>query len=281
MKCTSETMTFGGKQQVYRHQPTTTNCEMEFSVFTPPQALSGHKVPVVWYLSGLTCTQENVTTKSGFQRAAADLGLIIVCPDTSPRGDDVANNEAYDLGQGAGFYLNATQQPWAKHFQMYDYITQELQTLVSDNFAADMSRQGITGHSMGGHGALTLGLKNPDLYRSISAFAPIVAPMHVPWGQKAFSTYLGEDQSAWETYDACALMQSAKDRSDHPAILIDQGLADNFLEEQLKPELFVQACAESNQALTLRQQTGYDHSYFFIASFIEDHLKHHAVILTA
>ena len=276
MKKISSTSVFGGTQDVYTHTATTTNCDMEFSVFTPPGTGS---FPAVWYLSGLTCTQENVTTKAGFQRMAAALGLVIICPDTSPRGDAVADDDAYDLGQGAGFYLNASQPPWAKHYQMYDYITRELQALICDHVPVDMDRQGITGHSMGGHGALTIGLKNPDLFKSISAFSPIVAPKQVPWGQKAFSAYLGSDQSTWSAYDACALMESAGDRSDYPSILIDQGLADSFLNDQLKPELFANACAKSGQLLSLRTHEGYDHSYFFIASFIEDHLRHHAAIL--
>lgn len=280
MEVVSEAIVFGGRQGVYRHAATTTNCEMEFSVFTPPQALKGAKVPVVWYLSGLTCTQENVTTKAGFQRAAAELELMIICPDTSPRGDGVADDDAYDMGQGAGFYVNATQEPWARHFRMYDYVTEELPALVRENFPADMARQGITGHSMGGHGALTIGLKNPDMYRSISAFAPIVAPTQVPWGQKALAGYLGDNIDTWQAYDACALMAAAVGRSVYPSILIDQGMADTFLEGQLKPELFAEACSEAGQALTLRMQEGYDHSYFFIASFIEDHLRHHAEILS-
>ncbi len=280
METKSETLTFGGRQGVYTHQASTVDCEMEFSVFTPPQALDGIKVPVIWYLSGLTCTQDNATTKAGFQRMAAELGLLIVCPDTSPRGDGVANDEAYDMGQGAGFYLNATEAPWAAHYYMYDYVTKELPTLITEKFPADMGRQGITGHSMGGHGALTIGLKNPDIYKSISAFSPIVTPTQVPWGEKALNGYLGPRSDAWHAYDACKLMETAGDRSDFPAILIDQGLADSFLEDQLKSHLFEDACAVSKQALTLRMQEGYDHSYFFITTFIEDHLKHHGRILS-
>lgn len=276
METVSETITFGGKQGVYRHMATTTNCEMEFSVFTPPQALEGTKVPVVWYLSGLTCTQENATSKAGFQRMASALGLMVVCPDTSPRGEGVANDDVYDMGQGAGFYLNATEEPWAQHFHMYDYVVHELPALVATEFPADITRQAIMGHSMGGHGALTIGIKNPEIYRSISAFSPIVAPSQVPWGHKAFSGYLGDNVEEWQAYDACALMRAAGDRASFPDILIDQGLADNFLEEQLKPHLFKDACGEVEQSLTLRLQKGYDHSYYFIASFMEDHLRHHA-----
>jgi S-formylglutathione hydrolase len=276
MECVSEAVIFGGKQRVYKHEASTTQCEMEFSVFLPPQVETGKKLPVLWYLSGLTCTQENVTTKAGFQRAAAEHGLIVICPDTSPRGDGVANDDAYDLGQGAGFYLNATQEPWAKHYRMYDYITQEMQELVGKHFPADMSRQGITGHSMGGHGALTLGLKNPSLYTSISAFSPIVAPTQVPWGKKAFEAYLGNEAEDWFQYDACALIQAAGDRSGFPEILIDQGLADTFLENQLKPDQFAESCGAVDQKLCLRKHEGYDHSYYFIASFIEDHIRHHA-----
>jgi S-formylglutathione hydrolase len=275
METISEIICFGGKQGVYRHMAETTRCEMEFSVFTPPQAIEGQKVPVIWYLSGLTCTQENVTTKAGFQRVAAELGLMVICPDTSPRGTDIADADTYDMGQGAGFYLNATEAPWSQHYQMYDYVVKELSNIIAQHFPADLNRQAITGHSMGGHGALTIGLKNPDQYRSISAFSPIVAPTNVPWGQKAFTEYLGPQSEAWDNYDACKLMHASQDRGSYPPILIDQGTADNFLDEQLKPHLFSDACSKTGQKLTLRMQDGYDHSYFFIASFIEDHLRHH------
>lgn len=275
---TSEQVVFGGLQGVYQHQSDATGGTMEFSVFTPPAAKDG-PVPVVWYLSGLTCTQENVTTKAGFQRVASELGLMIVCPDTSPRGEGVADDDAYDMGQGAGFYVNATNEPWATHFQMYSYVTQELPSLIAQAFPADVNRQGIMGHSMGGHGALTIGLKHPDRYRSLSAFAPIVAPTRVPWGQKALPLYLGSDESTWAAYDACLLMQAAGDRSTFPEILIDQGSDDPFLEEQLKPELFVDACEAAGQTLLLRRQLGYDHSYYLMATFMEDHLRHHAAIL--
>jgi len=272
----SETSAFGGRQGTYGHRSAVLDCAMRFSVFTPPQAAAG-KVPLVWYLSGLTCTEENATVKAGFQRVAADLGLMIVCPDTSPRGDAVADDAAYDLGQGAGFYLNATQAPWSAHFHMERYITRELPTLIAAHFPGDMTRQAVTGHSMGGHGALALGIKNPQLYRSISAFAPIVAPTHCPWGEKAFSAYLGDDKQAWEAHDACRLIV-AKGSPGSP-ILIDQGLDDPFLESQLMPQLFEDACARAGQSLTLRRHAGYDHGYFFIATFMEDHLRHHARLL--
>lgn len=271
----SSNLCFGGTQGTYAHESTRCRCTMRFSVFTPPAARHD-KVPVLWFLSGLTCTEENATVKSGFQRVAAELGLMVICPDTSPRGEDVADDDAYDLGQGAGFYVDATQSPWAGHFQMYSYITDELPELIGTEFAADMGRQGITGHSMGGHGALTLFLKNPGRYRSVSAFAPIVAPSQVPWGQKALSAYLGGDQSDWEAHDACALIRAGGDRSGEPEILVDQGLADIFLEEQLQPQRLESACQEAGQALNLRRHEAYDHSYFFIASFMEEHLRHHA-----
>ncbi len=277
MQTISETTCFGGTQGYYSHTAETTGCTMRFSVFTPSQAKDG-KVPVLWYLSGLTCTEDNATVKAGFQRVGAELGLMIVCPDTSPRGDDVPDDEAYDFGKGAGFYVNATEAPWATHFQMYDYVTKELPALIGTGFPADMARQGITGHSMGGHGALTIFLKNRDTYRSVSAFAPIVSPLNCPWGEKALTGYIGADRARWRQYDACALIE------DHGAadttILIDQGMADGFLENQLKPELFEAACDQTGQKVTLRRHEGYDHSYFFIASFIEDHLRHHAAALS-
>jgi S-formylglutathione hydrolase len=274
----SEQKCFGGTIGYYRHQAATTSCAMRFSVFTPPQA-SGAKAPVLWWLSGLTCTEDNFTVKAGAYRKAAELSLMIVAPDTSPRGDDVPNDEAYDFGQGAGFYVDATQEPWARHFHMYSYITRELPELVLKVFPADAARQGIFGHSMGGHGALTIGLRHPETYKSISAFAPICAPTQCPWGQKAFAGYLGDDQSQWAAHDATELMMAAGERSSFPEILVDQGDKDNFLEEQLKPHLFEAACKKAGQGLTLRMQPGYDHSYFFIASFIDDHLKHHAGVL--
>ncbi|MBV1886367.1 MAG: S-formylglutathione hydrolase, partial [Parvibaculaceae bacterium] len=265
----------GGKLGVYEHQAASTQCTMRFSVFTPP---GEGPFPTVFWLSGLTCTEDNFTTKAGAYKRAAELGVIVVAPDTSPRGAGVADDpeEAYDFGLGAGFYVDATQSPWAAHYQMQSYITQDLCTLVLASFPCDPNRLGIMGHSMGGHGALSLGLKNPDLYKSISAFAPIVAPSQVPWGQKALAGYLGDDRSTWNAYDSCALIAASGDRSSFPTILIDQGSSDNFLSEQLKPELFEAACKGVGQKLELRLQDGYDHSYFFISSFIDDHLDHHA-----
>jgi S-formylglutathione hydrolase len=273
----SEQKCFGGTIGYYRHQAQTTRCAMRFSVFTPPAAGGG--VPLLWWLSGLTCTEDNFTVKAGAYRKAAELGLMIVAPDTSPRGDGVPDADTYDFGQGAGFYVDATQEPWARNFAMYSYITRELPALVLGAFPADAARQGIFGHSMGGHGALTIGLRLPETYRSISAFAPICAPMQCPWGEKAFTGYLGEDRTLWAKHDATELMSASGDRSTFPAILIDQGEADTFLQDQLKPQLFEAACQKAGQALTLRLHPGYDHSYFFITSFIEDHLKHHAGVL--
>lgn len=271
---------FGGSLGYYRHDASTTRCSMRFTVFSPPQA-EEHSVPVLWWLSGLTCTEDNFTVKAGAYRKAAEMGLMIVAPDTSPRGEGVPDDDAYDLGQGAGFYLDATHPPWSEHFHMYRYITEELPELLFTEFSGSVNDQGIFGHSMGGHGALTIGLKNPDRFRSISAFAPIVAPMQCPWGQKAFSAYLGDDQSSWREYDATELMTYAGDRSAYPKILIDQGLDDDFLAGQLMPDKFAAACEAANQRLELRKHAGYDHSYFFIASFIDDHIQHHADILMA
>ncbi|UCG73870.1 MAG: S-formylglutathione hydrolase [Chromatiales bacterium] len=268
---------FGGTLGYYRHASKVNKCDMRFSAFVP---LGDGPFPVLWWLSGLTCTEENFTVKAGAYRYAMQHGVIVVAPDTSPRGDKVPDDEAYDLGQGAGFYVNALQKPWKKNFQMYSYVTQELPELVFNELPADEDAQGIFGHSMGGHGALTIGLKHPDRYKSISAFAPIVAPTQVPWGQKAFSAYLGDDQEAWKQYDACELMRAAGDRSAAPPILVDQGLADTFLAEQLRPELFEAACAAAGQRLILRRHEGYDHSYFFMASFIDEHIEHHAGILS-
>lgn len=263
---------FGGMLSVHDHESSVTNCTMQFAVYTPPQAKRG-PTPVLWYLSGLTCTWANVMEKSGIQKFAAEHGLMIVAPDTSPRGDDVADVDAYYLGQGAGFYLTATQDPWAAHFKMDVYITKELPQAIAENFPASMDAQGITGHSMGGHGALTLHLKHPEIYKSVSAFSPIVAPTQVPWGRKAFTAYLGTNESEWLNYDACHLVSSAASKAE---ILIDQGLSDQFLVDQLKPELFEAACGRSGQSVTIRSQKGYDHSYYFIASFIDDHIAHHA-----
>ena len=265
---------FGGWQDVYRHRSTVLDCDMAFAIYMPPQAEHG-PVPVLYWLSGLTCTEQNFITKAGAQRYAAEHGIAIVCPDTSPRGDDVADAEGYDLGKGAGFYVNATQQPWAAHYRMYDYVVDELPALVEANFPVTASRA-ISGHSMGGHGALVLALRNPGRYRSVSAFSPIVAPSQVPWGEKAFIAYLGEDRAAWMQYDATALVASAQERL---PLLIDQGDADEFLEGQLRPQLLQAACEAHGHPLTLRLQPGYDHSYYFIASFIGEHIAHHAAAL--
>ncbi len=267
---------FGGWQQRWRHQSATLNCAMTFSIFLPAPK-DDTPPPVVWFLSGLTCTDENFTTKAGAQRIAAELGLVLVMPDTSPRGEGVPNDEGYDLGQGAGFYLNATQAPWATHFRMYDYISEELPALIACNFKVS-DRQAIAGHSMGGHGALMLALRNPGKYRSVSALAPIVNPCQVPWGQKAFRHYLGEDQQQWLSYDSCWLLRQAESQL---PVLIDQGDSDQFLADQLQPERLAEVAKEKGWPLTLRIQPGYDHSYFFIASFIEDHLRFHAQHLRA
>lgn len=270
----SEQKSFAGIQGVYTHQAKTTHCEMEFSVFVPEQAKQ-KKLPVLYYLSGLTCTQENVTTKAGFQKYASEQGIIIVCPDTSPRGSDYPQeHESYDFGSGAGFYLNATQAPWSQSYRMYDYIVDELPKVINQHFPVNSQQCGIFGHSMGGHGALTIGLRNPDQYHSISAFAPIVAPMQCPWGEKAFSGYLGKDKNQWKTYDATQLIKDGY--KSQCKILIDQGSADNFLEEQLKPELFIQACKQNNQSVEFRMQQGYDHSYYLMSSFMQDHIEFHA-----
>ncbi|MEM7458501.1 MAG: S-formylglutathione hydrolase [Pseudomonadota bacterium] len=261
---------FGGTLSVHDHDSDITNCTMRFAVYTPP---GDGPFPVLWYLSGLTCTWANVMEKSGIQKYAAEHGLIIVAPDTSPRGENVANDESYDLGQGAGFYLTATQAPWAAHYKMDQYLTDELPDLIARHFPADMSAQGITGHSMGGHGALTLHLKNPTVYQTCSAFSPIVSPARVPWGQKALEAYLGPLSVAWEAYDATELVKEMPSEAD---ILIDQGDADQFLEEQLDPALFLKEARDHGQRVTHRMQTGYDHSYYFIASFMADHVEWHA-----
>ncbi|MGQ0834258.1 MAG: S-formylglutathione hydrolase [Gammaproteobacteria bacterium] len=269
----SEHRSFGGRQGFYRHKSRETGTDMRFAVYRPPQAQAG-KVPVVWFLSGLTCTEENFATKAGAQRVAAELGLVLVAPDTSPRGPDVPGDPqgAYDFGLGAGFYVDATQPPWSKNYRMYSYVTRELPELISSRFPADMDRQGITGHSMGGHGALTIALKNPQRFRAVSAFAPISAPSQVPWGQKALGGYLGPDRQTWDEYDATALIRAGRHVKE---ILVDQGDADQFLQNQLKPELLAAACKAQGIDLTLRLQQGYDHSYYFIATFIEDHLRWH------
>ncbi len=245
---------------------------MTFSVFVPDHA-PGTKLPVIWYLSGLTCTHANVTEKGEFRAACAQLGLIFIAPDTSPRGPDVPDIDDYDFGTGAGFYVNATEEPWAEHFQMRSYIEQELPAVIAENFPADMDRQGITGHSMGGHGALTIALRNPGRFRSTSAFAPIVSPMAVPWGQNALTGYIGKDEAKWREYDACALIE---DGARLPDLLVDQGEGDNFLTEQLKTGLLALACKKAGQKATIRMQPGYDHSYFFISTFMADHLAWHA-----
>lgn len=277
METLSTNRSHGGTQGVYTHQSSATGIPMTFSVFVPDHA-PGAKLPVLWYLSGLTCTHANVTEKGEYRAACAEHGIIFVAPDTSPRGDDVPDDDGYDFGKGAGFYVDATQQPWADHFQMRSYIEQELPALVAANFPVDMGRQGITGHSMGGHGALTIGLRNPDRFRSVSAFAPIVSPLNCPWGDKALNGYLGPDRAAWREYDACALIE---DGARLPALLVDQGDADNFLHEQLKTGLLVMACRKAGIPATIRMQPGYDHSYYFISTFMAEHVAWHAARLNA
>ena len=276
----SETHCFGGRIGFYRHASAVNQCEMQFSVFVPPQAEHG-KVPVLTFLSGLTCTEENFMIKSGAQRYAAELGLMLVSPDTSPRGEDVPDDPdgEYDFGLAAGFYLNATQAPWSRHYHMYDYVTTELQQAVFDHFPGDPARHGLSGHSMGGHGALTIGIRNPALFTSVSAFAPICSTLNSPWGRKALGYYLGSDTDTWTDYDACEVARGVSDAGSRNPILVDQGLADIYLAEQLRPELYEQACAESGLPLTLRRHEAYDHGYYFISTFIEDHLKHHARLL--
>jgi S-formylglutathione hydrolase len=271
----ASTACFGGTHGVYRHRSRATGTAMEFCVYQPPRANDG-PCPVVTYLSGLACTWENAATKAGAQRVAAELGLILVFPDTSPRGPEVANDPGYDLGQGAGFYLDATEAPWAPHFKMESYVAEELPAVIAANFPVDAARQGLTGHSMGGHGALTLALRHPGRWRSLSAFAPIVAPASVPWGEKAFTAYLGPDRDRWLAHDATALIA---ERGYAGEILVDQGLADQFLAVQLQPERLALVCEAKGVALTLRQHAGYDHAYWFVQSFIPDHLAWHAARL--
>jgi len=280
IKTISETGCFGGSMGFYSHPSQVNNCTMRFAVFVPPQAAHGN-VPVLTFLSGLTCTEENFMVKSGAQRVAAELGIMLVSPDTSPRGDGVADDPdgAYDFGLAAGFYLNATQQPWSRHYHMYDYVTTELQSAVFQNFPGDAKRHGLTGHSMGGHGALTIGLRNPEIFHSISAFAPICTTLHSPWGQKALRHYLGEDTATWLEYDAAEVARNVVDGRLRNRILVDQGLDDIWLQEQLKPELLEAACAESGLPLEVRRHAGYDHGYYFISTFIEDHLRYHAELL--
>ena len=274
LEIVSQSCCFGGRQVTYRHASDETRTPMRFAVFHPPASQHG-KVPVVWFLAGLTCTEENFTVKAGAQRIAAELGLMLVAPDTSPRGEGVPDDPdgAYDFGLGAGFYVDATQAPWAANYRMRSYLERELPGLVAAELPADMERQSIMGHSMGGHGALTLGLRNPGRFKAISAFAPIVSPLNCPWGQKALSNYLGADRVAWREYDACALIEDGARANE---LLVEQGEADPWLEGQLKPELLEAACAKAGVKLTLRRQPHYDHSYFFISSFIEHHLRWHA-----
>lgn len=276
MEMLEEHRCFEGWQQRWRHDSSTLNCPMTFSIFLPPPR-DHTPPPVLYWLSGLTCNDENFTTKAGAQRVAAELGIVLVMPDTSPRGEQVANDDGYDLGRGAGFYLNATQPPWATHYQMYDYLRDELPALIQSQFNVS-DRCAISGHSMGGHGALIMALKNPGKYTSVSAFAPIVNPCSVPWGIKAFSTYLGEDKNAWLEWDSCALMYASNAQDAIPT-LIDQGDNDQFLADQLQPAVLAEAARQKAWPMTLRIQPGYDHSYYFIASFIEDHLRFHAQYL--
>jgi S-formylglutathione hydrolase len=273
MEIVSENKSHGGRQIVARHPSAATSTEMSFSIFLPPQAGTGSKLPVVWFLSGLTCGPMNVTEKGEYRAACAELGLIFVAPDTSPRGEDVPDDENYDFGKGAGFYVDATQQPWSKQFRMWSYVTEELPALVAAEFPVDMDRQAITGHSMGGHGALTVALRNPGRFCSVSAFSPIAAPGQVPWGQKALGGYLGDNRDVWRKHDAVALIE---DGARVPEILVDVGTDDQFLDEQLRPDLLEKACADAGIALTLRRQPGYDHSYYFVSTFMTDHLRWHA-----
>ena len=272
LETVSEAKSFGGRQSVHTHRSAATGTAMTFAVFVPEHA-PGAKLPVLWYLSGLTCTHANVVEKGEYRRACAEHGIVFVAPDTSPRGEDVPNDEAYDFGQGAGFYVDATQAPWAANFRMRRYVEQELPALIEAEFPVDMDRQGITGHSMGGHGALTVSLRNPGRFRSTSAFAPIVSPMRCPWGEKALGGYLGDDRAAWREYDAVALIE---DGARLPDLLIDQGTADSFLDSELKTHLLEQACVAAGMTATIRMQEGYDHSYFFIATFMADHIAWHA-----
>jgi S-formylglutathione hydrolase len=276
LETVSEVRSHGGVQGVYTHQSAVTGTPMTFSVFVPEHA-AGAKLPIVWYLSGLTCTHANVTEKGEYRKACAELGLIFVAPDTSPRGEDVPDDQSYDFGQGAGFYVDATEEPWSRHFRMRSYIEDELPALVAGHFPADMNRQAITGHSMGGHGALTVALRNPGRFRSVSAFSPIVSPMRCPWGNKALEGYIGTDRDSWRSYDACALIE---DGARLPALLVDQGEADGFLEEQLKTQLLAEACERAGQTATIRMQPGYDHNYYFISTFMGDHLRWHAARLS-
>ena len=282
LKTISEVHSFGGTQGVYSHDSDTTGTQMTFAVYVPEHP-AGERLPVLWYLSGLTCTHANVMEKGEYRRACAEHGVIFVAPDTSPRspslgGDTVPDDEGYDFGTGAGFYVNATQEPWAANFQMRSYIEDELPGLVAEHFPVDMDRQGITGHSMGGHGALTISLRNPGRFKSTSAFAPIVAPLNCPWGEKALGGYLGPDKTDWREYDACALIE---DGARLPDLLVDQGRGDNFLDEQLKTHLLENAVRDAGMAATIRLHDGYDHSYYFISTFMADHVAWHAERLKA
>jgi len=272
LEIVSENKSFGGRQLSVRHPSTATGTDMTFSIYLPRQAQTGGKLPIVWYLSGLTCTHANVTEKGEYRAACAEHGLIFIAPDTSPRGDKVPDAEEYDFGKGAGFYVDATEEPWAANYRMWSHVTDELPALVSAEFPADMDRQGITGHSMGGHGALTVALNFPDRFRSVSTFAPIVAPSQVPWGQKALSGYLGDDPAAWRKHDTVALIE---DGAFVDEILVDVGEADPFIEKELRPELLERACLDAGISLTLRRQPGYDHSYYFISTFMAEHLRWH------
>jgi S-formylglutathione hydrolase len=278
MDIVSENKSHGGRQLVVRHASKASSCDMTFSIFLPPQVDRGGELPIVWYLSGLSCTHANVTEKGEYRATCAELGLIFIAPDTSPRGDAVPDSEGYDFGKGAGFYVDATQKPWSANYRMWSYVTQELPALIAAEFPADMDRQGITGHSMGGHGALTVALSIPERFRSVSAFAPIVAPSQVPWGQKALAGYLGNDHASWRRHDAVALIE---DGARVKELLVDVGTADPFLDQELRPELLERACADADIALTLRMQPGYDHSYYFISTFMADHLRWHAERLNA
>ncbi|HYC94894.1 MAG TPA: S-formylglutathione hydrolase [Sphingomicrobium sp.] len=279
METVSETKSHGGVQGVYRHDSAATGTDMTFSVFVPPQPEKGEPLPVLWYLSGLTCTHANVTEKGEFRAACAEHGIIFVAPDTSPRGEGVPDDPAgaWDFGLGAGFYVDATTTPWSANYRMWSYVTDELPALIADHFPIDPLRQGISGHSMGGHGALTVALRHPGRFRSVSAFAPIVAPGQVPWGEKALTSYLGPDRSAWRAHDAVALIEDGA-RLDE--LLVDIGDADPFLEKELRPELLERACADAGIPLTLRRQRGYDHSYYFISTFMADHVRWHGERLT-
>ena len=281
MERTEHHASFGGRQEVWQHASRSTGTPMKLGVYLPPAALQGEACPLLYWLSGLTCTEQNFITKAGAQQFAAEHGLILIAPDTSPRGDDVPNDPAYDLGQGAGFYVNATEAPWATHFRMEEYVVHELPEVVAAVLAQQgvktTGRQGIFGHSMGGHGALTLALRHPGKYQSVSAFAPIVAPSAVPWGQKVFTAYLGDDRAKWLAHDTVALIPGAKERL---PILVDQGADDEFL-SQLKPELLKAACEQVGHPFTLNMRPGYDHSYYFIASFMGEHMAHHAKVLKA